>query len=62
MQLALQLQVNGGQYSINDPDMQSSCGTVPVNFFEYKDRPESATKMVNLVSHPIQKRKKMDKE
>ena len=62
MQLALQLQVNGVQYSINTPDIQSSCGTVPVNLFEYKDSPESATKTVNLVSHPLKRRKKFDME
>ena len=51
----LQLQVNGEQYSINDPVRQSSCGTVPVKLFEYIDIPESATKTVIVVSHPLQK-------
>ena len=55
-QLVLQLQVNGKQYSINHPVPQSSHGTVPVKFFEYKDIPESAIKTAIEVSHP-QKRK-----
>ena len=54
-QLMLQLQVSGKQYSINDPVMQSSCGTVPKKLFEYKDMPESATQTEIVVSHPIQK-------
>ena len=52
-QLVLQLQVNGEQYSINDPVMQSSCGTVPVKLFEYNNMPESATKTVIVFSHPL---------
>ena len=51
----LQLQVSGKQNSINDPVMQSSCGTVPVKLFEYKDIPESATQTEIVVSHPLQK-------
>ena len=57
-QLVLQLQVNGKQYSISDPVMQSSCGTVPVKLFEYKDKPESATKRVIVVSHSLQQDRK----
>ena len=41
-QLVVQLHVNGKQYPIKDPAMQSSCGTAPVKLFEYKDMPESA--------------------
>ena len=62
MHLVLHVHINGVQYSINDPEIQSSCGSVPVNWFENKDRPESATKTVNLISHLIQGRKKLDKE
>jgi hypothetical protein len=51
----LQLQVSGKQYSINDPVMQSSCGTVPVRLFENKDIPESTIKTAIEVSHPLQK-------
>ena len=51
----LQLQVNGKQYSINDSVMQSSCGTVPVKLFEYKDIPESADKTFIVVSLCLQK-------
>ena len=51
----LQLQVSGKQNSINDPVMQSSCGTVPVKLFEYNDIPESTTKTAIEVSHPLQK-------
>jgi hypothetical protein len=55
-QMSLQLQINGKQYSIKDPVMQSFTGTVPVKLFEYKDKPESAIKTAIEVSHP-QKRK-----
>ena len=51
----LQLQVNEEQYSINDPVMQSSCGTVPVRLVENKDMPESTIKTAIQVSHPLQK-------
>ena len=54
----LQLQVNGEQYSINEPVMQSSCGTIPVKLFEYKDKPESATKTFIVVSIPLPKKGK----
>ena len=54
----LQLQVNGEQYSINDPGLQSSCGTVPVKLFEYKDKPESVAKIVIVVSHHLPKMEK----
>ena len=51
-QLVVQLQVNGEQYSIKDPVMQSSCGTAPMKLFEYKDMPESAIKTaIRLVIH-----------
>ena len=50
----LQLQVNGKQYSINDPVMQSSCGIVPVKLFEYNEIPESVTKTGFMVSHLLQ--------
>ena len=52
-QLVLQLQVNGKQYSISDPVIQSSCGTVPVKLLEYMDMPESTTKTAIEVSHPM---------
>ena len=52
----LQLQVSGEQYSINDPVMQSSCGTVPVRLFENKDMPEAAIKTAIEVSHPWQRK------
>jgi hypothetical protein len=35
--------------------MQSSCETVPVKLFEYKDIPESANKTDIVVSHPLKK-------
>jgi hypothetical protein len=47
----LQLQVNGKQYSISDPVIQSSSGTVPVKLFEYMDTPESTTKTAIEISH-----------
>ena len=56
MQLILQLQVNGKQYSINDPVMHNSQGTVPVKLFEYKDMPESPIKTAIEVSHPWQRK------
>ena len=52
----LQLQVSGEQYSINDPVMQSSCGTVPVRWFENKDMPESTIKTAIGVSHLWQRK------
>ena len=52
-QLVLQVHVSGKQYSINDPVMQSSCGTVPVKLFEFKDMPESAIQIAIEVSHPL---------
>ena len=51
----LQVHVNGKQNSINDPVMQSSCGTVPVRLVENKDMPESTIKTAIQVSHPLQK-------
>ena len=59
----MQLQVNGKQYSINDPVKQSSCGTVPVILFEYKDIPESATKTDICGQSSLTKRwKSMDED
>ena len=43
-QFVLQLHTTGKQYSINDPVMHSSCGTVPVRLVAYMDMPESAIK------------------
>ena len=55
-QFVLQLHVNGKQYSIKDPVMHSSSGTVPAALFEYTDMPESAIKIIIVVSHPLQKK------
>ena len=53
-QLVVQLQVNGEQYSIKDPVMQSSCGTAPMNLFEYKYMPESVKTTEVVLGHPSQ--------
>ena len=52
-QFVLQLHINRKQYSNNDPVIQSSCGIVPVRLIEYMDMPESATKTLIVVSHPV---------
>ena len=59
-QLVLQLQVNGKQYAIKDPAMQSSCGTAPMKLFEYKNIPESAKKIEIVLGHPSQQEKHPD--
>ena len=56
----LQLHTSGKQYSINDPVMQSSCGTVPVRLVAYMDMPASAIKTVILVSSSLQKRTSLE--
>ena len=59
-QFVLQLHTTGKQYSINDPVMHSSCGTVPVRLVAYMDMPASAIKTVILVSSSLQKRTSLE--